>query len=160
MKWDACTQWEAMEDQRCEHSLTSSVEGDWLEKIISQKSFLQWGLRGKHQNHQDIIKIVSDEWSGLGEGSILSATRSLGCYAPLLLAPAEGFLIFGDFFDIFMCMHMKMAVACMCMHGFGSNFVCKLIGPIHNFFCFLKQLDSSTPYLIFGGWDNLWWNGT
>ena len=33
----------------------------------------------------------------------------------------------------------KTAIACTCMHGFGSNFVCKLIGPIRNFFIFLTN---------------------
>ena len=38
-----------------------------------------------------------------------------------------------------MAARTKRAIACMCMHGFGSNFVCKLIGLICNFFVFLTN---------------------
>ena len=47
--------------------------------------------------------------------------------------------------------HTKTAIACACMHGFGSNFVCKLIGPIRNFFIFLTNWIRALLNWFFGG---------
>ena len=44
----------------------------------------------------------------------------------------------------------KTAVARACMHGFGSNFVCKLIGPSHNFFVFLANWIRALLILFWG----------
>ena len=70
----------------------------------------------------------------------LIKTRSSENFVPLLLASVEGFFIYGYFVLTFLCVYTKTAVACMCMHGFGSSFVCKLIGPICNSFILLSNL--------------------
>ena len=50
------------------------------------------------------------------------------------------------------CMHTKTAVACTCMHGFGSNFMCKLIGPICNFLIFLNNwIEALLNWFLGGG---------
>ena len=54
--------------------------------------------------------------------------------------------------SILLCHHKsKTAVARACMHGFGSNFVCKLIGPSRNFFVFLANWIRALLIWFLGG---------
>ena len=57
-----------------------------------------------------------------------------------------------DVASILLCHHKsKTAVARACMHGFGSNFVCKLIGPSRNFFVFLANWIRALLIWFLGG---------